>query len=136
MNLSKSWEQMGFTNFNLIGSDSWAPGAVMNNWAECDLLDELHNASGDLYSWGYTKANPNGSNGTPTTSSVSSTATTSTTTTSTATSTTTTTTSTTSSNEADLPDYNDVQYSFSCDSDNTCTLTMSDGQTFRGIKVS
>ena len=33
-----------------------------------------------------------------------------------------------------LPDYNDDLYDFQCNEDNHCTLTMSDGQTFVGIK--
>ena len=70
----------------------------------------------------------------PTTTSSTSTTTT-TSTTSTTTTTTTTTTPTTATTEAQLPDYNDDQYTFSCDdTTNQCTLTMSDGQTFLGTR--
>ena len=54
----KSWEEMNFEMFNRVSSTNWAPGAI-NDWAECDLLDELQLEQAG-YTWGYTKNNPNG----------------------------------------------------------------------------
>ena len=37
--------------------------------------------------------------------------------------------------DVNLPDYNDDEYTFNCVDDDNCVLTMSDGQTFLGIRI-
>merc|ERR1711887_534952 len=79
--------------------------------------------SGDMYTWGYTWDKPDGPNATTPPS-----------TTATASTTTTTTVEPEPTQPGELPDYNNDMYTFSCDETDTCTLTMTDGQTFIGKK--
>ena len=49
---------MGFNKFNLIGTNDngastfWKQAAVGLNWLECDILDQINNRTGDLYTMG------------------------------------------------------------------------------------
>jgi len=60
-----SWEEMDFNKFNLINvsedgtSYDWIQAPVLE-WAECDILDQVQERTGDAYTFGYTKANQNG----------------------------------------------------------------------------
>lgn len=54
----KSWEEMNFSMFNLVSSQSWKPGSV-NDWEECLILDEIQEEQFG-YTWGYTKEDKNG----------------------------------------------------------------------------
>ena len=53
----RSWEEMGFNKFNLIGTNDngvttfWKQSAVLN-WTECDILDQINARTGDLYTMG------------------------------------------------------------------------------------
>ena len=54
----KSWEEMEFNAFNVINATFWGQEAI-KEWAECETLDELQGTQ-NAYSWGYTKARPQG----------------------------------------------------------------------------
>ena len=64
-NQLKSWEEMNFNQFNMIGRELlgaeyetyWNQSAILN-WEECDLLDQIHERTGSGYSFGVTKDNP------------------------------------------------------------------------------
>ena len=63
----KSWEEMNFNGFNIIGTNDgvthfWEQTPVLN-WAECDILDQIQERTGDVYTFGYTKQTPNGPGG-------------------------------------------------------------------------
>ena len=57
----KSWEEMEYNKFNIIGgANQWTQDAILN-WSECDILDQVHEDTNQgLYTWGYKKSTPNG----------------------------------------------------------------------------
>ena len=127
----KSWEEMNFEMFNRVSGTNWAPGTI-NDWSECDLLDELQLEQAG-YTWGYTKNNPNGLPPSQTTAPPEITAPPQT-----ITPTIPPVPATTAlpdfPEEDPLPDFNSTPYTYSCDDDNICTLAMDNGWTFVGIK--
>ena len=54
----KSWQEMNFDQFNVIGDDEWGQERILN-WSECNILDELQREMNE-YTWGYTLGTQNG----------------------------------------------------------------------------
>ena len=58
----KSWEQMNFNKFNMIGLDAndatfWNQSAILD-WIECDVLDQIQERTRSGYTFGVKKYNP------------------------------------------------------------------------------
>ena len=54
----KSWQEMSFDQFNVIGDDEWGHDQILG-WSECSILDELQREMNE-YTWGYTLETQNG----------------------------------------------------------------------------
>ena len=54
----KSWQEMSFDQFNVIGEDEWGQDQILG-WSECNILDELQREMNE-YTWGYTLETQNG----------------------------------------------------------------------------